>query len=363
MKKIYAIALMAFMGVTTANAQAMHLKNNFVMNTCALLPEGTEAIVTQQEVDGVMTDVVKCPLEAKINGIADKIGGAFLDENYNTLPISGGTANGTNYHVLEQDYNDPETGISFKAGTYSCLNSNTAINLYDSFNPQGMSNIKQVIFYLASYGQLQFYAREYKGTDTGLDYCHFEGDPTNRKLKSYKAPGFSTPRTDAAAWYELHFNKPLKLVVDLTNAQGTPDEMTSASLEPNKNSDDVEVVKSLLQYYEKADGPDGSIVQGDKLVPWTPEGKFCFQFKKKAYVMGIAIICGDENASTLSIDLSEDAPQWTSATGIDNVITGNDAADNTVEAIYTIGGTRVNALGKGVNIVKYSNGKSVKIIK
>lgn len=343
MKKIYVIALMAMTGVTMANAQAPKLENNFVMKTCALLPEGTEPIITQQEVDGEMKDVVKCPQESKINGIADKVANAFIDDDFNALPLSGGTANGINYHVLEQDYTDPETGISFKAGTYSCLNSNTAINLYDSYNPQGMSNIRQVIFYLASYGQLQFYARQYEGTNTGNDYNHFEGDPTNRKLSSYKAPGFSTPREDAAQWYELHFKKPLKLVVDLTNATGTEDEMTNAGLKPNANEDNVEVVRALLQYYEKAYDADGNMIQGDKLIPWTPDSKFGFQFKKKAYVMAVAIICGDDNAETRTIDLSEDNPQWStpSASGITSVMTSDTTvADN---AMYNLAGQRISA--------------------
>lgn len=360
MRKIYSIALMAFIGVIGANAQAYHLENNFVMKTCAILPEGTHPIV--ENVDG--QDVVKCPLQAKINGVAGKMEGAFLDADFNTLPLSGGTASGTNYHVLEQDYTDAETGISFQAGTYSCLNTNTAINLYDSYNPQGMTNIKQVIFYLASSGQLQFYARQYEGANTGNDYCHFEGDETNRKLKSYKAPGFSTPLEGAAQWYEMHFTKPLKLVVDLTNAQGTVDEMTNASLEPNKNADDTEVVRALLQYYEKAFDADNKMIRGENLIPWTENGKFAFQFKKKAYVMGVAIICGSENAKTRTIDLSEDNPQWSDATaaGIDNV-TSNDTAGKTVEAIYTVGGMRVNTFGKGVNIVKYSDGTSAKVIR
>lgn len=354
MKKIYVLALMALVGATTVNAQALKIENNFVMKTCAILPEGTEPIITQQEVDGVMKDVVKCPLESKINGIADKVANAFIDDQYNALPLSGGTANGTNYHVLEQDYEDPETGVSLKAGTYSCLNSNTAINLYDSYNVQGMSNIKQVVFYLASSGQLQFYARQYKGTDTGADYCHFEGDPTNRKLKSYKAPGFSTPRTDAAQWYEMHFTKPLKLVVDLTNAQGTTDEMTNANLEPNKSADDTEVVKALLQYYEKktevVDGKE-TIVQGENLIPWTSESKFGFQFKKKAYVMAIAIICGNENAKTRTIDLSEDAPQWSdgNSDGISSITTEETMGNG---AMYNLAGQRISAPVRGQLYIK-----------
>lgn len=355
MKKIYAIALMALAGVTMANAQAFKIENNFVMKTCALLPEGTEPIITQQEVEGVPTDVVKCPLESKINGVADKVANAFLDKEYNALPLSGGTANGTNYHVLEQDYEDPETGISFKAGTYSCLNSNTAINLYDSYNPQGMANIKQVIFYLASSGQLQFYARQYEGTNTGNDYCHFEGDPTNRKLKIYQAPGFSTPRTDAAQWYEMHFTKPLKLIVDLTNAKGTQEEMTAGNLEPNKGGGDTEVVKALLQYYEKAYDADNNMIQGQNLIPWTADSKFAFQFKKKAYVMGVAIICGTEGAKTRTIDLSEDEPKWSDpvTSGISSITTSEPAAKN--GAMYNLAGQRISAPVSGQLYIQ--NGK------
>jgi hypothetical protein len=42
-------------------------------------------------------------------------------------------------------------------------------------------------------------------------------------------------------------------------------------------------------------------------------------------------------------------------------INGVDAADTVIEAIYTINGTRVNNLQKGLNIVKMSNGKTQKV--
>jgi hypothetical protein len=45
------------------------------------------------------------------------------------------------------------------------------------------------------------------------------------------------------------------------------------------------------------------------------------------------------------------------ATGINGV----DTADAEIEAIYTINGTRVNNLQKGLNIVKMSNGKTQKV--
>ena len=48
------------------------------------------------------------------------------------------------------------------------------------------------------------------------------------------------------------------------------------------------------------------------------------------------------------------------STGIENVETD---ADNATEAIYTIGGQRVNELQKGVNIVRKANGTTVKVLK
>lgn len=356
MKKFYSIAAAALFCCTMANAQAYKLHNNFFMKTCAILPADTHPVVTPtQQEDGTTKDVVTCPEENKITGIADKVASAFLDENYTAFPLSGGTAKGMNYHVLEQDYTDAETGVTFKAGTYSCLNSNTAISFYDRYNPQGLQNIKQVIFYLASGAQMQFYARQYEGNNKDADYCHFEGDPTNRKLKNYWAPGFTTPLEGAAQWYEMHFTKPLKLVVDLTNKQGTEEEMTSASLTINKNGGTQEVVNSYLQFYEKATDGDGNTVQGEKLIPWTEDSKFCFQFKKKAYVMGVAIVCGTDGAAYRTIDLSEEAPQWSDATGISEVIKNTVNAN---ERIYSIDGkfvgTDASALSNGIYV---KNGK------
>lgn len=353
MKKIYTLAAAALFSCTLANAQtAYKLQNNFFLNTCALLPEGTHPVV--ETVDG--KEVVSCPEQNKITNIADKIGGAFLDADYTTLPLSGGTAAGTNYQVLEQDYTDPETGVSFKAGTYSCLNSNTEIKFKDAYNAQGLANLKQVVFYLGASGQLQYYAREYDGTKVDADYINFEGDPTNRKLNSYMAPGFSTPIDGAAQWYETHFTKPLKVVIDLTNAQGSSDEMTSAKLDINKNGEGTEVVKSLLQFYEQAKDADGKVIQGEKLIPWTSDSKFAFAFKKKAMVMGVVLVCGTEGATTKSIDLSEDEPQWKDGTnGINEVI------KNTLNAssrIYSIDGkfvgTDASVLSNGIYV---QNGK------
>lgn len=53
------------------------------------------------------------------------------------------------------------------------------------------------------------------------------------------------------------------------------------------------------------------------------------------------------------------------ATGSDvnGISTVNTKAENNIEAIYTLSGAQVSSLQNGVNIVKLSNGKSVKVIK
>lgn len=349
MKKIYTLALMALAGIASANAQAFKLDKNYVLTTSMKVADGTtvSAGFSGNEIGG---------------GDIAKIAEAFLDEDFNTLPISGGTAEGTNYHILKNDYTDAETGISFKAGTYACLNSNTELKFKDSYNPQGLSNIKKVIFYLASQGQLQAYARQYTGESVDNDYCHFEGDPTNRKLNPYYAPGFETE-----TWTEMSFNKPLKLVIDLTNNQsGTAEEISAGTVKMTMGGD-TELVNMLYQFYEKAENPDGGIIQGEKLIPWTADSKFVVAFKKKAYVMAIALISGTDGAASKYIDIAAENPQWTdthstTSTGINGVYSYN-GTDKTVKAVYSVNGVQINEMQKGVNIVKYSDGTSVKVIK
>lgn len=339
MKKIYTLALMALVGVASANAQALKLDKNYVIKTALKVADGQK--VTEDNKGAEVTA-----------DMLNKITEAYLDAKYNTLPISGGTAEGANYHNLTADYTDPETGISFKAGTYATLNSSTEIKFKDTSNPQGLSNIKQVIFYLASQGQLQFYAREYNEDADGDSYVNFEGDPTNRKLKSYKAPGF-----DAGTWTEMSFTKPLKLVVDLTNKQGTDDEMSKASLDVNKNEEGTEVVNSYLQFYEQAKDGDGKIIQGENLIQWNADRRFVVAFKKKAYVMGVALISATEGAKTMQFDITGDQTNWEElgTTGI------NEIANNAVKSnsnIYSIDGkfvgTDASVLSNGIYV---QNGK------
>lgn len=338
MKKIFTFAVMALAGVTTANAQAFKLDKNYVVTTALKVADGTVYGNgnSGNEVNG---------------GMISKIQEAYFDKvDYNTLPISGGTAEGTNYHHLNNDYTDAETGIIFKAGTYACLNSDTEFKLKDTSFPQGLSNVKKAIFYLASYGVLQVYARQYEGTETET-YNHFEGDPTNRKLNYYYAPGFSTE-----TWYDIYFDKPLKVVVDLTNNQsGTEDERLKGTIKMNTD-DNIDNINMYFQFYEKAYDSENKEIQGANLIPWTADSKFVLAFKKKAYVMGFALICGDDNAPSKYLDITVNNPEWSDTpitSGISSVTTGEPAAKN--GAIYNLAGQRISAPVSGQLYIQ--NGK------
>ena len=71
--------------------------------------------------------------------------------------------------------------------------------------------------------------------------------------------------------------------------------------------------------------------------------------------MGVAIVCGTDGAAYRTIDLSEEAPQWSDATGISEVIKNTVNAN---ERIYSIDGkfvgTDASALSNGIYV---KNGK------
>lgn len=358
MKKIYTLAFMALAGIATANAQALKLDKNYIIYTGH---NGTDKV-------------------------ADVLGNAFLDEDYNTFPVQGGALSTVKHH-LTKDYTDAETGVTIKAGDYNLVSASTELKFKDAYSPQGLKNIKKVIYYIGGIGQLQTYVRMTKTDEDGENYVHYEGVPTNRSWQYYSAPDFQWgPNPDGAKKddADLTYSSPVKLTVDLTNnTDGTEEEISKEKYKVNVGGTvcqgtsgtwyyDYEVTgtpvtekRMLLQFYEKAFDADNKIVQGTNKIAWDAENRFGVALKK-AYVMAVAFICADDNAKTLSINLKDGAnATWTdtSATGIDNITSGNAGAEKTVEAVYNVGGMRMNALGKGVNIVRYSDGTSVKVIK
>jgi len=354
MKKIYTIALMALIGAAGANAQALKLDRNYIIYT---------------EHNGA----------DNMNTVLENV---FLDADYNTFPVTGGNLSEVKHH-LTKDYSDPETGVTIKAGDYKFVSAANEIKFKDSYSKQGLKNIKKVIFYIGGAGQLQTYTRLTLKDEDGDKNVNFEGDPTNRSWQYYCAPDLQwgpNPDGDKRDDMDLTYSSPLKLTVDLTNnTDGTDEEINTEKYKVNAggavcqgtsgawyydygvSGEPVKEKRMLLQFYEQAKDADNNIVQGENKIAWTPENRFGIALKK-AFLMAVAFICADDNVETKSINIKDGANAGWTTTGIDNVIRNN-VAEKSVEAVYTIDGMRVNALGKGVNIVKYSDGTSVKVIK
>ncbi|MCH5311009.1 MAG: hypothetical protein J1E57_03515 [Prevotella sp.] len=321
MKKIYSLALFAFMGAAVANAQAFKLDKNYVLKTCVQVEDG-------QKVDGTHKgDEVSYSL-------LENLTTAFLDENFTTFPISYQETVGGNYHVMAKDYTDAETGFTLKAGTYATIKCNE-INFYDSYNPQGLSNIKKVIVYLASQGRCKCGARQLDALGRRINFE--DESTTNREIRQYYAPNFSTE-----TWTEMYFDQPLKYVIDLTNAEGTEEEKTGSGMKMT-SGDMVDIVTMLYQFYTREPDPtdetNGEGIPG-KLIPWTEDNNFTIQLKQAAYIMGVAFVCGDENAATTTFDITSDKEWSGTETGISNVVANGAAKSN---VMYNLAGQRIAA--------------------
>lgn len=329
MKKIYAIALMALTGVTTVNAQdakAFKLDKNYVITTAMKVADG-QTVDDTHKGDEVSYEML------------NKVTEAFLElENYTTFPIAFMNGNGGNYHTMRKDYTDPETGVSFKAGTYATLKGND-IKFYDGYFKKGLSNVKKVVVYLASQGRCKCVASILDESENRL--CYQSEDTNNREIKQYYAPKFET-----TTWTEMFFDQPLKYVIDLTNAKGTEEEMTGSGMKMEAGGT-TDIVTMLYQFYKKEADPAGekSEIAGDAM-PWTSATPFAVQFKQAAYIMAIAFICGDDNVPSKYIDITVENPQWSDnpTTGISSVMTGAAAGNG---AIYNLAGQRISAPVKG----------------
>lgn len=357
MKKIYAIALMALLGATTANAQAFKLDKNYIIYT---------------EHNGT-------------DGLVDVLGVAFLDEDFNTFPVTGGNLS-TVTHKLTTDYNDPETGVTIKAGEYNFISSIDEIKFKDTYNPQGLKNIKKVIVYIGGIGSNTTYTRLTQDDSQGEDYINYEGEPeTNRAWSYYCAPNLEmgpNPDGDKLDDSYLTYSSPIKLTIDLTNnTDGTEEEISGHKLYVNASKtsffqgtsgtwycsyeeaeagNPVTEKRMLLQFYEQGLDADNKVVKGENLIPWAADNRYSVALKKGAYIMAIAFICGDDNAETATINIKEGGDFATS--GIGNIVSDT-GAGKTVKAIYTIDGVKTGNLQNGINIVKYSDGTTRKVIR
>ena len=344
MKKIYTLALLAFAGVVTANAQAFKLDKNYVIYTDH---NGTDNIVNALE-------------------------GAFLDDDFNTFPVSGGKVADVT-HKLTKDYTDPETGVTIKAGEYKFISTATEIKFKDAYNKQGLKNIKKVIAYIGGIGSNTAYVRLTQKDEDGENYVNYEGEPeTNRAWSYYCAPNLELgpkPDGDKKDDSYLTYSSPIKLTIDLTNNQtGTEEDISGHKLYVNANKSSffqgtsnawycdyqelepgkpVTEKNMFMQFYEQkkevVDGKD-KISRGDNLIAWSAENRYSVALKKGAFIMALAFICNDENAETMSINVKDGVnAKWVSGTsGITSITTDG---QNVVKkgAMYNLAGQRIAA--------------------
>ena len=135
----------------------------------------------------------------------------------------------------------------------------------------------------------------------------------------------------------------------------------------NTSSNEVDITLSgyglAKQDVYTADGLTGSFAESTDV----PAGKYVLQTQdnvQKFYLVGeeTATVKMPAYRAYLTIDNAAGVKAFSfggETTGINGVETLTDGA---VESIYTINGTRVNSLQKGLNIVKMSNGKTQKVL-
>lgn len=72
---------------------------------------------------------------------------------------------------------------------------------------------------------------------------------------------------------------------------------------------------------------------------------------------------GEDLTATYDIDIPSGAAHGEFGNGVTNGINTVNNTNNNITSIYTVGGAKVNSLQKGINIVRFANGKTVKVIK
>lgn len=351
---------MALVGATTANAQketAVKLDKNYVIYT-----------------NHNGTDKMEVALQAETS---------FIDDDYNSFPVTGGAVSQTTHH-LTKDYNDPETGVTIKAGDYKFISTSNELKFKDTYNKQGIKNIKKVIAYIGGIGSNTVYTRMTLKDEDGETYVNYEGEPqTNRAWTYYCAPNLTYgPNNDGDKLddSDLTYSSPIKLTIDLTNNQdGTEEEISGHKLYVNANkssffqgtsgtwychyaeaeeSNPITEKRMLLQFYEKkietVDGKE-TIKQGDNFIPWTADNRYSVALKKGAYIMAVAFICANENAETMHININEgNKATWKAgATSGITSITNGDVVKN--GAMYNLAGQRISAPVRGQLYIQ--NGK------
>lgn len=324
MKKIFTLLSLAALAANVyaqapEKGSVQTMKNNYVFYMCA--PGDNKAVDTP----------VGYKNASQVSAM-EELG--FNYSNYDS--------DNTNQVVLTRDYTDAETGAAFPKGYYYPDKVGDSRSYFGSEGVSGLKNVKKMIFYFAatSTGGVQF--SSYHVKEGGCGSVPSDQNPTtgytpggangvrcsmdlNNKIKFFvpqneavAADGtriFTSADKDGVgsnyyctaladgkptpAWTEFACDQPLKLVLDYTQ--------TSEKFDSNYDFLTDKTGTITVPYgtakVAKQDA-NGKEVAGDA-IPWSADNILQQGYKKSAYLLGIAIICGDEGAKTYYANVSE----------------------------------------------------------
>lgn len=322
MKKIFTLAAAA-MFACAANAQvkpnienngvAQKVNDNLVFYMCA--PGDAQPV--EVPTVGYSVNVEKTAF--------GELGVNFQDYN----------ADNTNMVVVTKDYTDPETGAKFPAGYYYSAKVGSSRSYFGAAEggATGLQNVKKVIFYWAatSTGGAQFSSYLVKEGETMIDNLS-TGAPVSLGNRYSMDPNckitFSVPQPEgtvtvdgvennlfcnnsyynttvenglpATDWTTFACTQPLKMVLDFTTPIAVEDiDKTLAHYGENVTELNIPYGHYICALRDE----NGKDKAGDPIA-WAADNIIQQGFKRAAYLLGVAIISGNENAKTYYANIS-----------------------------------------------------------
>ena len=222
------------------------------------------------------------------------------------VPYSGSDGSTAAIVCVTHDYQDPETGATFPAGYYRPHQSGSSRSYFGSGSTGGLKNIKKIIYYFATSYDPQF--STYLVNDGG----RYSLDPNNKFVIT--SPGFKYSPTlilggkpdvvAAGSYYQI--DAPLKFTLDFSDS-GTPLDAFDGKLQDIIT--DTTFVYAMYRRQLDSEGKaivddNGKEVPGERIM-WSRDNTFQTGYKRPSGILGIAIICGDDNATTRFATVAE----------------------------------------------------------
>lgn len=263
----------------------------------------------------------------------------YLKSAYEELGIhfQNNDANNTNQLCIMQDYTDPETGAKFPAGYYYPTKVGGSRSYFgQNEGPTGVKNIKKMVFYWAAAGNVQFSSYLVREGGITVDNLstgspvtvenRYTMDPNCKMSFSVPEPTatYQTTKPDSETGEPIPVEKPIfssknyyNTMLD-ENGEPTTTWTTFVCTRPTKLTLDfttpipVDQIDTNLDFSNILDG-DINVPYGhyefalrdengkDKAgnpIPWSADNVLQQGYKRAAYLLGIAFICGDEGAKT-----------------------------------------------------------------